>query len=50
MAIKYTVTHEIVEDLIAKVRRTPLDQILITPKVILFTDLTTLNWLFERLQ
>ena len=27
MAIKYTVTHEIVEDLIAKVRRTPLDQI-----------------------
>ena len=27
MAIKYTVTHEIVEDLIAKVRRTLLDQI-----------------------
>ena len=27
MAIKYTVTYKIVEDLIAKVRRTLLDQI-----------------------
>lgn len=27
MTIKYTVTYEIVEDLIAKVRRTLLDQI-----------------------